>query len=83
MGAVAMAYSIRNIHPIRRIKARVKKKKGSKATTPSFQDSIVLRLVSFNRTTEAELIDYMSDKQFSAYVKELIRTDMEKTSRKS
>ena len=34
--------------------------------------------VSFNIEKEAEIIEYIKDKEFSTYVKKLIREDMKK-----
>ena len=34
--------------------------------------------VSFNKTKDADIIAYIKDKEFSTYVKKLIREDMRK-----
>ena len=38
-----------------------------------------IKKVSFNLLKETKMLDFLKDKEFSTYIKELIRKDMNKT----
>ena len=44
----------------------------------NYEQNRVRQPVSLNKKKDADIIDYIKDKEFSTYVKKLIREDMKK-----
>ena len=53
----------------------------SKYIQQFMKDKVTVKKVSFNKESEADMLEWLADKKFSTYVKELIRLDMEIPSR--
>ena len=52
----------------------------SKYVQQFMKDKVTVKKVSFNREKDADLIEWLKDKTFSAYVKQLIRRDIREES---
>ena len=50
----------------------------SKYIQQFMKDKVTVKKVTFNKKTDADLLEWLADKKFSTYVKELIRKDMNK-----
>jgi hypothetical protein len=48
-----------------------------KARNKYNKENIANKVISFNKNTEADLLEWIQDKKFGTYVKNLIRADME------
>jgi hypothetical protein len=48
-----------------------------KARNKYNKENIANKVISFNKNTEADLLEWIKDKKFGTYVKNLIRADME------
>ena len=50
----------------------------SKYIQQYMKDNVTVKKVSFNREYDADLLEWVKDKTFSTYIKDLIREDMQK-----
>ena len=48
----------------------------SKYIQQFMREKITVKKVTFNKETDADLLDWLKDRKFSTYVKDLIRKDM-------
>lgn len=48
----------------------------SKYIQQFMKEKVTVKKVSFNRKSDSDLLEWIADKTFSTYVKELIRKDM-------
>ena len=65
---------IPKVHAPRIVKVFRRKHKKMPSSKPL--DNIKIKIVSFNLETEKNMFDYIADKPFQQYVKELIEKDM-------
>lgn len=53
----------------------------SKYVQQFMKEKVTVKKVSFNKEKDVDLLAWLDDKQFSPYVKDLIRKDMDKNNR--
>lgn len=64
-----------------KIMRRLKRKKKEQSSDRVLND-IKIRIVSFNKETDREMLEFLADKPFQEYVKSLIERDMRLSSEK-